>query len=750
MTEPVEAGRYGTATITPADPVVAGSIGTWRLTYAAGPQGIAGGGRLRVYTECDTDWGLPQFDDPAGAEYTTCHAPDGVTTTVLLADDKGSLTVTLGGRALAPGERLVLTYGDRSGGGPGSRAQTFAEARRFFWVDVEDGPPGGRAGRVTLPDSPSLAVVGGAAAGLVVVAPSTVAVGAPFRLLVRAVDAWGNPAAAYRGTVGLRADGVDLPQPLHAFAAADGGVWWLDGCAAGRAGVLTVSAADTAGSLRAASNPICCTAAPPAYTLYWGDPHGGQIASAAKIPDFFRYARDVAGIAFAGYQRNDHVHSNADYAAQQAAEAAFAAPGRFVPLPGFEWSGEPPMGGHHNVYFRRPGQPMRRNSHAGLSDTSDAAADLPHVLDLHRAYRGTDTLITPHVGGGHADLRYHEPALEPALEIVSTHGTFEWFLRESLAHGYRMGFVGGSDSHDGRPGADTPGHQERRYAKGGLTGLYARDLTLVGLHEALAARRCYATTGARIVASVEVTGQPMGAAVRSTEPPTVAVSVAGTAPLEAVELYRGLECLHRHPPPRTPSPRRLRLLWEGASRRSSYSGVIWDGTLRLAGATIAGVDRLRFDSPRSAVSDVTATSLRWHSVTCGYRSGLVLELDARDPGAAGVRVTLATALISRPLFGGHGEAGEPRMGASPAERLALDVPLARLADGPLEVPIGTLERKLTLSLADAPGGSATAGFTFTDPSPHPGTNAYWVRVVQADMEMAWTSPVFVDFVAPPG
>ena len=103
------------------------------------------------------------------------------------------------------------------------------------------------------------------------------------------------------------------------------------------------------------------------------------------------------------------------------------------------------------------------------------------------------------MGGGHADLTYHEPTLEPALEISSTHGSFEWFFRELLARGYRMGVVGGSDSHDGRPGADAPGYQERRYAQGALTALLAESLTLDGVHEALRARRCYATTGARIL-----------------------------------------------------------------------------------------------------------------------------------------------------------------------------------------------------------------------------------------------------------
>jgi hypothetical protein len=430
-----------------------------------------------VYTEWDTDWGVPQLDDPAGADYLTVEAPREARVTAMVEDVKGRLLLTVQGRALGPGERVVLTYGDRGGGGPGSRAQTFLEGKRYFWVDVD---ADGTGAFVTLPDPPYVTVAGGPAAGLVVVAPSTVVAGAPFRLLVRAEDACGNPAQAYRGTASVRSEvrslpssaakgpksevapprgrGINLPVAEHTFTAGDGGVRWLEECAAPEAGLYTITAVDEAAGLRAESNPIRCTEVAPRHRLNWGDPHGGQVALAAKIGDFFRYGRDVAGIDFAGYQRNDHVHSDADYAVQQTAEREFHAPGRFVPLPGFEWSGEPPMGGHHNVYFRRHIQPIRRNSHRGLADTSGAAADLPHVLDLFRAYWGADVVITPHVGGGHADLTYHEPALEPALEITSTHGTFEWFFHESLGQGYKLGVVGGSDSHDGRPGARPRSH----------------------------------------------------------------------------------------------------------------------------------------------------------------------------------------------------------------------------------------------------------------------------------------------------
>jgi hypothetical protein len=468
------------------------------------------------------------------------------------------------------------------------------------------------------------------------------------------------------------------------------------------------------------------------------------VADARKIPDFFRYARDAAAISFAGYQRNDHVHSNEDYAAQQAAEEAAHEPGRFIPRPGFEWSGEPDHGGHHNVYFRRFGQPMRRNSHWGLDDQSDADQDLPHVRDLHAAYRGTDTLITPHVGGGHADLTFHEPTLEPALEMTSTHGSFEWFLRESLERGYRMGFLGGSDSHDGRPGADSPGYQERRYAKGGLTGLYVSELTLPGVHEALAARRCYATTGARIVVDVRCGDRLMGETFRTSTAPTIAVSVTGTAPLESIELFRGLDLIHCHETPAATLPDTLRLLWHGLSRKMSYAGVQWDGTLQVTGAALVRVDQIRFDSPRSRVFDRTEDGLRWRSVQCGYTSGIVVHLGDARPDAQ-LRLAVETTVLSRPLFGGHGDDDPARMAYSPAERASLACSLSELDGGPIEVPLGVLDRSLSLARAPAPDNPRSAAFSYTDPAPKPGINAYWLRVTQTDMERAWTSPLFVDF-----
>ena len=490
------------------------------------------------------------------------------------------------------------------------------------------------------------------------------------------------------------------------------------------------------------SNPIHCTEKSGRFSLYWADPHGGQVAHNAKIRDFFRYARDAAGLDFVGYQRNDHMVSKDDWARQQEAEAEFSEPGRFIPLPGFEWSPKTEMGGHHNLYSRRYGLPIRRNSHQGVEDKSDIDTDLNHILDLYRAYRNTDVILTPHVGGEHADLNYHEPTLEPALEITSTHGTFEWFLEEALQHRYKLGFIGGSDSHTGRPGTDTPGHQLRRYAKAGLTGVYAAEVSLEAFIEALKARRCYATTGARISMRVDGDGHLMGEEYTTSSPPVLSVSVAGTAPLETVELYRGLERIYSYPVQPTRDAKRMRLLWEGASRKTSYSGVVWDGSVKVTGGEVTSVEKLRFDSPRSHVGEAAENGVRWYSVTCGYRSGLILTLDGDD---AEMEVVIGTSVMSRPNYGQHGETGPTSMSYSPVESLTFRTSLAELAEGPMEFEMGVLNRRVSVSMAPERGGPETADFTFTDPSPAPGVNPYWVRAVQTDMEMAWTSPVFVDF-----
>src|SRR5207253_2579544 len=149
-----------------------------------------------------------------------------------------------------------------------------------------------------------------------------------------------------------------------------------------------------------------------------------------------------------------------------------------------------------------------------------------------------------HIGGRYADIvGFHDPALEPLVEIYSDWGRFEWLLEDALRGGYRVGVVANSDGHKGRPGASHPGASQFG-AYGGLTCVLADALTREAVFEALKARRCYGVTAAqRIHVELAVNGLPMGAEGRARGPVRITGRVAGTGAVERADVFRGLELI---------------------------------------------------------------------------------------------------------------------------------------------------------------------------------------------------------------
>src|SRR6476619_5382950 len=84
-------------------------------------------------------------------------------------------------------------YGDRSGGSPGARAQTFIEEASGQSVRID---PQGTGSWVEI-GTTAVKIIGGPISRLVAVGPSKVRLGEEFELLIRAEDEWGNPASGY-------------------------------------------------------------------------------------------------------------------------------------------------------------------------------------------------------------------------------------------------------------------------------------------------------------------------------------------------------------------------------------------------------------------------------------------------------------------------------------------------------------------------------------------------------------------------
>ena len=107
------------------------------------------------------------------------------------------------------------------------------------------------------------------------------------------------------------------------------------------------------------------------------------------------------------------------------------------------------------------------------------------------------------------DYRQSDPQLEPLIEMMSMHGTFNWFVRQYLSHGHRVGLIAASDDHLSHPGYSAP-NRNSLAQRGGLGAVMAPERSRDAIFDAMKQRRTYATTGDRIILDVNVNGTPMG------------------------------------------------------------------------------------------------------------------------------------------------------------------------------------------------------------------------------------------------
>ena len=661
------------------------------------------------------DWGPPQCSDAPAVDYLEARAARGAsvrwwTSRLHTWHPFDHATFVELPDGLESDASVELRYGDGAGGSPGFRAQTFIEAASPFSLrwQAEPGAPWVEFARH------AVEVVGSAPERLVVTAPSRIAAGEAFDVHVRAEDRWGNPA---------RLDEDVIIAGLAPCRLRDDG-WARASVVLDREGVHRIEA-HTDG-LASTSNPIHASIDAPRERIWWGDLHGQSIigCGARSIDAYFAHARDFAATDVASHQANCFLVGNGEWNETQASTQRQQAAGRFVTLLGVEWSGASNVGGDHNLYFPGDEAPLHRCSHEFIADKSDAATDLRHVEDVYRHYRGSDTLIAVHVGGRTADLAWHEPGLDRLIEVHSTHATSEWFLFDALRRGYRMGVIAGSDGVDGRPGNSHPGHMGVRNVRGGLTAIFAPELTRDAIWTALKARRCYATTGERMLLEFGAGEARMGdeVALRGALPP-FRVRVEGTAPIERVDFFRGVERLDGVDlfARADTLSNRLRVAWRGASAQGNWqrARMAWDGELRVAGARIVDVSGWGFDTPDEGIIDHDATHVRWRSVTAGDWDGVVVALD--DPDAA--ELTFASAPMN------------VRFGLR-------DVP----RDGRVFEAAGP-ERTLEVRRLPANPPSWSFDGAFSDPVPVAGDHAYWVRVRQADGATAWSTPIFMRWSA---
>ena len=219
-------------------------------------------------------------------------------------------------------------------------------------------------------------------------------------------------------------------------------------------------------------------------------------------------------------------------------------------------------------------------------------------------------------------------------------------------------------------------------------------------------------------------GHPLGAEFTTDRPPEITVRVAGTAPLESVQVRRGLETVYEHSFSEGGAgreeidPGRVRVLWSGARLKGRFRHAVWNGGLVLTKGRILTAEPYGFDNPREGIVETTETRVSWRSNTSGDPDGVILTLDA--PADAALEFDA----------GGH----------------RLTIPLGELGAESRVWPLGPVEKRVEARRMPRPRdlGPREVRFSFREDELEPGCHPYWLRVLQWDNEMAWAGPVFVN------
>lgn len=745
MPEVVPVGEMdaGSVQINNCGPFVAGSYQRFTLTYTVGRYGIDDSGSLKICYRFASDMGRPQFSDPTAPNWVDVVASNGAVLDVRFDQKQNTrpwdrtIYIKVVAGFMREGDTITVGFGTDERGA-GMRVQTFVDPEFCFRVLVD---PIATYTYVEVPDVPVMPIIPGPAHKWHAVMPTCRAVGDQFALNIRADDIWGNPTddiphqrlrIAANGPVGR------VPREVCFLPGAKS--LRVDGLKALGTGQVTISVADREGNALTASNTLVVDEKLH-LTPYWGDLHAqsGETIGSGSALAYMEFGRDCAFLDLIGHQGNDFQITPEFWSHLNGLMREWNQPGRFVTVPGYEWSGNTALGGDRNIFYKDESLPIRRSSHALVADRSDLDTDCWDARALFSALEpeSSRTVVWAHCGGRYADIAYaHHHGLERSVEIHSSWGTFEWLAADAFKGGYRVGIVGNSDGHKGRPGSEPPG-ASLFGALGGLTCYWMKDLTRESLFEALQSRHHYATTGARVhmmakvrleraatvwtddprvvnarsyLASDVIMGDIVSYAARRVEFDT---TVTGDSGILSVEFRRGSEVVETVRPHRElPMANRYRIEWSGAEYRGRARQTIWDGTLKVQGARIVSAVPINFLNPDRPLRQVSDSEISWSSITTGNYAGVDLVLSSAD----------ASLSIETPL--GTVELQTVDVGHTPVVtsfgKLAREIRISRQPDS---YAVRSVNLKRNIDLVE-------------------GDNPLWVCVSFADGHQAWSSPIY--------
>ncbi|MHC4298217.1 MAG: DUF3604 domain-containing protein [Planctomycetota bacterium] len=493
-----------------------------------------------------------------------------------------------------------------------------------------------------------------------------------------------------------------------------------------------------------------------AMNLYWGDLHNhgavgyakGSLDRAYDIAqshlDFFCYTAHSQWHDMPKMPQDKHLKwvrgfevTRKNWGKMKQLADQYHEPGKFVPFIGYEWHSS----SYGDVCIIFP-------------DDKAELAYINGIKGFQKFAREAGAILIPHHPGYLEGWRGQnwsvlDTGVSPVVEIFSEHGNAESdlgpyrYIRHSMggrhtrntlqwlwAQGVRVGVVASTDDHLGYPGA---------YGEG-LVAVHAESLSRRSILEALKARRTYGVSADRIELDFRLNGHWMGEAIGATSARNIRVNVKGKDVVDRVEVLRNNQVIHRD----YPIDRRIkRSSWDKPVLcRIEFGWGPW-GDLNMAricdwkfAATVSGGRIVSatpcfqsgpFDEQRrnrlAKVDDrrceVTSYTSRMKAYEERATNSIILEIQ----GSPQTKLTMAM--------------------TEPAQ-MDFTKSLGQLAESSDVKFTGPFTSESVLLPRITFAENYKGEFEFTDKRTPEKTDWYYVRVVQSNGSLAWSSPIWVE------
>ncbi len=730
---------FGPIEATILKPAFVASYHSVEMTYTVGREPIRPGGGVVAPNHFRFAEFEYQTDDPSAENYVTVRSSNPEAVFVvdsfpasgqyapnLFRLNVPRLFFRLAEGTLNRGDTITVTFGDMSEGSPGLRTLHYSNSAMRYpvWVLTSAQAEGGILH--SLPEVP-VPLLGGPATAVRGFGPAMAAVGETVEITVRTEDRFRNRAEAdipARYTVTLNGapfDDLDT----------DGRAVFRFPVAFDEPGVYRFAFVSSDGQVRGEADPVLVEE-DPETRIYWGETHAhsGWAEGLGLIDPFFEFGREEARLDFITLSEHDLWMDLGEWAQMKDMVERHHRPGEYITFTGYEWTVDATFGGHHNVLFRDPETAVlvARQRHPVIEQMHES---------IKKAIPAEDVIVVPHAHQP-GDWKRSDHDLERLVEIVSYHGTFEWFGKRYLDEGWEVGFIGSSDDHVGSPGY-RPGAFGREGSDnfGGLAAVYASRKDRDSIFDSLRDRRTFATNGARMLLFADMNGQRMGTRLPEGEDAyTLSGRIIGTGEIAEVTLVKNghdMETLD-YVTDSEGAIIEIGLHFDSDPRelRPSYPDATFIGTLSFDGIA---VDRV--ETPVAQALNREAEFARLNAeggVDFSLRSGgrlntIELRPDGTPDGDATIAVDLSKSRLAL-------------WETIPDEPVVLS--LADLAEGPVTKRLDGEDGFYTLSMRRISRPEAMERrFTFIDNSPSETGDYYYVRIRQMDGGMAWSSPWWV-------